>query len=101
MRRALILSLVSICLTAICTSQAQAFCLPHDDAVAKLFQLHGESARGLGLGDRGHSMLELFVSKSGSWTILMTRTNGLSCIMAYGQDWMPGGSVTETKDPPA
>ncbi len=87
MKRALILSLIAIGLTAMGTAQAQAMCMPHEHVVAKLQQHHGESVRGLGLGDRGHTVLELFVSESGSWTILMTRTTGVTCIMATGQSW--------------
>ncbi len=44
--------------------------------------------------------MELFTSKSGSWTLLITRTNGLSCIAASGQDWTPvEGKLTEEETP--
>ncbi len=39
------------------------------------------------MGRRGESVMELFTSETGSWTILVTRTNGLSCIAASGEDW--------------
>ncbi len=101
MKRALILTLALVSLTAVGAAQAHAACLPHDDAVARLRQLHGETVKGLGLDQRGQSVLELFVSESGSWTILMTRTNGLSCITASGQDWMPTAETTENTEDPA
>ncbi len=101
MRRALILSLASVCLTATGTTQAQAACLPHAEAVARLQQLHGETVTGRGLGEMGGFVLELYVSESGSWTILMTHTNGLSCIKASGQDWMPAAGTTENTEDPA
>lgn len=34
------------------------------------------------------SMLELFVSKTGTWTILSTQTNGRTCIVAAGKSWI-------------
>ncbi len=101
MRRALILSLASVCLTATGTTQAQAACLPHAEVVAGLQQYYDESVRGRGLGEMGGFVLELYVSESGSWTILMTHTNGLSCVKAAGQDWMPAAGTTENTEDPA
>ena len=66
---------------------ARARCLPHEEAIARLQRDYGETAQGLGLGSRGQSVMELFASKTGSWTILITRVNGLSCIAASGEDW--------------
>ncbi len=34
------------------------------------------------------SLLELFVSKKGTWTILTTRANGKTCIVAAGKSWV-------------
>ena len=31
--------------------------------------------------------LQLFVSASGTWTMLMTKTDGESCIVASGENW--------------
>lgn len=33
------------------------------------------------------AVMEVFVSKRGSWTILMTNTIGVSCIVASGDAW--------------
>ncbi len=68
-------------------SQNMSVCLPHDDAVAKLKNTYGEEKIGLGLGQRGASVVELFVSESGTWTVLVTRTNGMSCVAASGDNW--------------
>ncbi len=53
------------------------------------------------MGNRGESVTELFTNgKSGSWTILVTRTNGLSCIAASGEDWtVMEGELTEKETP--
>ena len=42
---------------------------------------------GLGLGKNQQTVVELYVGGNGSWTILVTLTNGMSCIAASGQKW--------------
>ncbi len=68
-------------------AQNMSICLPHSDAVSKLKTTYEEQKIGLGLGQRGSSVVELFVSDTGTWTILVTRTNGMSCIAASGDNW--------------
>ena len=79
---------------------AQARCLPHEEAIARLQRDYGETAQGLGLGNRGRSVTELFTSKTGSWTILITRVNGLSCIAASGENWTPTEGTTAAVEEP-
>ena len=98
MKRTLIVSLVASLLVLAGTAQAR--CLPREEAIAQLQQYHGKTARGLGLGNRGRSVIELFTSKTGSWTILITRTNGLSCIAASGENWTPMEGATATVEGP-
>ncbi len=93
MKRTLKASLVALLLVLAGTARAQ--CLPHEEAIARLQRDYGETAQGLGLGNRGQSVVELFTSRTGSWTILVTRTNGLSCIAASGENW----TLTETEIP--
>lgn len=64
-------------------------CLPHEAAVNKLEQGYGEQRAGLGISPDGGAVYELYVSPDGeTWTILITRTNGLTCIAASGESWM-------------
>ena len=72
------------CLPAIVWAQQS--CLPHDQAVQRLKQLHGEEQIGLGLSKRGKAV-SLFVSPGGSWTITVTHPNGLTCVKSSGQAW--------------
>ncbi len=65
-----------------------AACLPHETAVSKLEQGYGEQRVGLGIGPSGGAVYELYVADTGTWTILVTRPNGLSCIAASGESWM-------------
>lgn len=64
-------------------------CLPRADAIAKLAQNYQEQQVGIGVTTRGSSLVELYVSERGTWTILMTRADGISCITAAGENWSP------------
>ncbi len=99
MKRTLKVSLVASLL--VLAGAAQARCLPHEEAIARLQRDYGETAHGLGLGNRGQSVMELFTSKTGSWTILITRTDGLSCIAASGENWTVMEGATAAFEEPA
>ena len=53
----------------------------------KLDKKYGEARVGLGLnGDGG--LVEVFTSKDGfTWTIIVSYTNGRSCLVANGEGW--------------
>ena len=76
-------------------ASAQNACAPRDQLVTKLEESYGESRMGAGL--RGSaSVFEIWASSSsGTWTILVTNTEGISCIMASGESWhdMPAIAV--------
>ncbi len=76
-------------------AQARYFCMPHQDAVDKLQKRFEERVVAMGLGQDQKSVIEIFVSQKGSWTILMTLNNGMSCITAAGQNWT---DMPETDD---
>ena len=40
-----------------------------------------------GLTQEGKAMFELFTSEGGSWTLIVTDTEGKSCIIASGEGW--------------
>ena len=62
-------------------------CVPHDVAVEQLNSVFNEKMIGIGLSQNQQFVMELYVGKSGSWTMLATLTNGMSCITASGQNW--------------
>jgi hypothetical protein len=62
-------------------------CVPHNVAVDQLSNKFNEKVVGLGLGKNQQSVVELYVSSKGRWTILVTLTNGMSCIAAAGENW--------------
>jgi len=66
--------------------QAQAVCGMHADIVNRLAAGFEEQVRASGLAADGN-LVEVFRSKSGSWTIIYTQPGGLTCLVAVGRDW--------------
>lgn len=66
---------------------AAPFCAPREQLVAKLEADYGERQTAMGL--RGTSAIfEIWTSEEkGTWTVLMTRPDGMACPMAAGTDW--------------
>ncbi len=61
-------------------------CDQRERVVAKLTGL-GESQTGMGLSDKGQ-IYEVWASdQTGTWTIVLSDSSGLSCILSYGRDW--------------
>ena len=69
-------------------AQDSSACMWHEDAVVELKQTYGEEKVGLGLGPTGEAVFELFLAETGTWTLLVTRTDGISCVAASGDNWM-------------
>lgn len=68
-------------------AHAEQVCAPHEQAVAQLASEYKEQVIGRGLAGDGMAMVELFVSGAGTWTILVTNTSGVSCLIASGDSW--------------
>lgn len=69
---------------------AQTNCGTRDAVVGKLTGKYGEAFSGGGL-QNAESVFEVWHSEEkGTWTILMTRADGTSCIMAAGTNWRDG-----------
>ncbi len=62
-------------------------CGPRSAAVNHLKERFGEKIIAAGVGRNGQSVIELFANDLGTWTILITRTNGIACITANGENW--------------
>ncbi len=62
------------------------YCAERDAISSKLSNKYSEQRSGMGLvGSSG--MVELFTAESGTWTIIVTQTDGTSCIVAAGNSW--------------
>ncbi len=68
------------------SAQAQALCGERDAIVASLEKTYSEAPVSMGLGSNG-AIIEVFASPLGTFTIILTRPNGLTCVMAVGESW--------------
>lgn len=55
--------------------------------LAHLLENFGERPVGKGLMLPSFALLEVVASESGSWTLIVTTLNGMSCGVASGQGW--------------
>ena len=65
---------------------AETYCAKHDDLATILDTKFGEQQTGAGLAGKG-AMVELYVSKTGTFTLVSTNTQGVSCIVGAGDSW--------------
>jgi len=79
---------------------AQTFCADRDSVVSKLEASYGEAFAGGGLQNAERIYEVWFSEEKGTWTILMTRADGKSCIMASGTNWRDGNGVNLPKGIP-
>ena len=67
-------------------AQAQVPCGTRGEIVKMLGSKYHERPRALGIANQAN-LLEVYTSTSGSWTILLTKPQGVSCIIGTGQSW--------------
>lgn len=71
-------------------------CGPHADLVKALSDKFGETPSATALTDAG-GLLEVLAADDGStWTILLSRPDGLSCVVAAGENWQDKPDRTAT-----
>lgn len=86
--RAILSSLCLIVLTsAPAIGQARLSCAERDTVVERLATGYGESFQGGGLQSEERLFEVWFSEEQGTWTILLTRADGTSCVMASGTNW--------------
>ncbi|SFJ75958.1 hypothetical protein [Jannaschia pohangensis] len=64
-------------------------CAAREVVIGRLADDYGEVFQGGGL-QGANAMFEIWVADGGTWTLLLTDSMGLSCIIAAGTDWQPG-----------
>ncbi len=73
-------------------------CAPREDVIKRLAKSYGETRRGIGIARRG-AVMEVYASdQTGSWTIVVTLPEGVSCLIASGQSYE---TLVETLPPNA
>lgn len=64
-------------------------CADRDSVLRTVKDRYGETQVGAGLS--GNYIIEVWVSEeTGTWTILRTGANGISCMMVSGEHWRAG-----------
>jgi hypothetical protein len=89
-------------LACVATTSANALaiqCAKHNQMVGLLSKKYSENPVAMGTVNEDRFM-QLFVSARGSWTILVTKTDGEACIVAAGQNWEKLPALAEA-DPAA
>jgi len=86
MRNFKILFGIVLPLCAVSPAAAETYCASHDALAANLLAKFGEQQQGMGLAGKA-AMVELYVSKAGTFTLVTTDTKGLSCIVGAGDGW--------------
>lgn len=61
-------------------------CARRDEIINKFEIEFGEVPQAMGLVPFG-LMIEVLAASTGTFTILVTRSDGISCILAAGEDW--------------
>ncbi len=74
---------------------AQSLCADRPSMLEQLRDGYDERPRARGLESQGQ-LVEILVSPEGqSWTVLLTRPDGITCIAASGRHWQMMPSVPE------
>ncbi len=63
-----------------------AVCSKRDKFTSFLAKKYKEVPKAMGLVSNS-GMMEVYVSEQGTWSILMTAPNGITCLIAAGNNW--------------
>ncbi|WP_339853358.1 hypothetical protein [uncultured Nisaea sp.] len=61
-------------------------CTQHGDLVNQLGKKYGEAVSASGFDGAGN-FVQIFSSKTGSWTIAISTPGGQTCVISAGNDW--------------
>ncbi len=70
-------------------AKSQEICGTRQDIVAALARDFKEQPNAMGVVDK-NVVMEVFVSDTGTWTMIASGTDGNSCIIASGEGWDGG-----------
>lgn len=62
-------------------------CGPRDQLLGELAKQYHEAPVALGLDNSGALIVVLASDDGGTWTIVVNRPNGTSCLVASGEEW--------------
>lgn len=68
-------------------AQGRPNCAERETVIAELSGRYGETRHGIGLA-ANNAVMEVFASaETGTWTITVTLADGMTCLMASGQNY--------------
>lgn len=86
-RLALVISTVFLLLWGQTASAQQPACTERTDVLNHLSSEYSEAPVAMGIANNG-GVIEILSSKTGkSWTIILTMPNGMTCMIAAGENW--------------
>jgi len=62
-------------------------CGKRGELVKVLKNKYKEVPVAMGISQKSTEAFEIYVSTNGSWTVMMTTTSGVTCVMAAGHSW--------------
>jgi hypothetical protein len=99
-RIALTLMTTAVIATASPASAQQPLCTDRNEVISQLSSQYSEAPVAMGIANNG-GVLEILSSQAGtSWTIILTMPNGVTCMIAAGENWESLPARAEM-DPPA
>ena len=84
--RAVLMALIIVLLSGGAIAQVISMCGERGKIVANLKKIYSEEPVAIGLSSNG-GLIEILVSPTGTFTIILTQPNGWACVMAAGEDW--------------
>jgi hypothetical protein len=78
--------LAALSLFSVAAEAAAMKCGKHDDIAKVLTSKYQETRHILGVVN-SRMVMEIFTSPMGTWTVLVTGTDGTSCVTASGEEW--------------
>ena len=75
-------------LLGLVAARTEAGCAPREAVVEALERDYGEYATFVGVQRDGGSLIEVFVSDDGSWTVIESFADGRACSRAFGESWV-------------
>ena len=85
--RAAVLAAFLLAVVRSAPAVGQVLCGLRQGLVELLKQRFGETRQAVGVSADARRIVELFLAPDGSWTIVVTDTQGRSCIVLSGEDW--------------
>lgn len=73
-------------LSSAAAQQGGMLCGDRDQVLQNLEQGYSEAPVSMGLASNG-SVIEVLASPKGTFTIIMTQPNGVTCLMVAGESW--------------